>query len=52
MTLPFDGAIDAFYKDPAQAHLRALIDGADGNDVTNPRYPYPEQMPTRMNTRR
>jgi polyphosphate kinase len=43
MTLPFDGAIDAFYKDPAQAHLRALIDGADGNDVTNPRFPYPEQ---------
>lgn len=43
MTLPFEGAISAFYKNPAQANLRALIDGADKDDIANPRFPYPEE---------
>lgn len=43
MTLPFDGAISAFYDAPEQAHLRAVLDGAEKDDVTNPRFPYPER---------
>lgn len=43
MTLPFDGAISAFYRDRENAHLRAILDKADKNDVTNPRFPYPEE---------
>ena len=43
MTLPFDGAISAFYNDPANADLRALIDGAGKGDLANPRFPYPEK---------
>ncbi|SMY07352.1 polyphosphate kinase 2 [Flavimaricola marinus] len=42
MTLPFDGAISAFYAAPEQAHLRELIDGSGKKDVANPRFPYPE----------
>ena len=43
MTLPFDGAISAFHDAPEQAHLRAILDGADKGDVTNPRFPYDER---------
>ncbi|MBM1218799.1 polyphosphate kinase 2 [Ponticoccus sp. SC2-23] len=43
MSLPFDGAISAFYNAPEQAHLKAVIDGAEKDDVTNPRFPYPER---------
>lgn len=43
MSLPFEGAISAFYKDSAQADLRALIDEADKDDIANPRFPYPEK---------
>lgn len=43
MSLPFDGAISAFYSAPEQAHLRAIIDGAENDDVTNPRFPYAER---------
>lgn len=43
MSLPFDGAISAFHDAPEQAHLRAILEGADKGDVTNPRFPYPER---------
>lgn len=43
MTLPFDGAISAFYNAPEQAHLKSVIDSAEKHDVTNPRFPYPER---------
>jgi polyphosphate kinase len=45
MDLPFDGAISKYYKNDAPEYVRRLIRKADSNDVTNPRYPYPEEMP-------
>jgi polyphosphate kinase len=47
MELPFDGAISRYYKSDAPAHIRKIIESADHDDVTNPRYPYPEEMPKR-----
>ena len=44
MDLPFDGAISKFYNVEAPAHIRRLIEGADSDDVMNPRYPYPDEM--------
>jgi polyphosphate kinase 2 len=45
MDLPFDGAITRYFERDAPAHIRRIILGADKDDVTNPRYPYPEEMP-------
>lgn len=42
MSLPFDGAISAFYNDPANAHLKEILEDAGKHDVPNPRFPYPE----------
>ncbi|MEM7732520.1 MAG: polyphosphate kinase 2 [Pseudomonadota bacterium] len=44
MDLPFDGAISAFYKDPAQQDLRDAIDGADKDDILSETYPHDERM--------
>jgi len=44
MDLPFDGAITKYYRKKAPAAVRRIIEGADSDDVTNPRYPYPEEM--------
>ncbi|NNF73008.1 MAG: polyphosphate kinase 2 [Rhodobacteraceae bacterium] len=44
MTLPFDGAISAFYEDPGSAELRAAIDAADKNAILDDGYPYDERM--------
>jgi len=44
MELPFDGAISTYFKSEAPKAVRALIKGADKDDVLNPRYPYPEEM--------
>jgi polyphosphate kinase 2 len=45
MDLPFDGAISRYFETDAPAHIRRIIRKADKDDVTNPRYPYPEEMP-------
>lgn len=45
MDLPFDGAISRYFEKDAPDHIRRIIKGADKDDVTNPRYPYPEEMP-------
>jgi polyphosphate kinase 2 len=45
MDLPFDGAISRYFEQDAPAHIRRIIRKADKDDVTNPRYPYPEEMP-------
>ncbi len=42
--LPFDGAISAFYRDPAQADLRATIEGAGKSDILDAAYPYAKRM--------
>lgn len=42
--LPFDGAISRYFREEAPAKVRRIIEGADSDDVTNPRYPYPEEM--------
>ncbi len=47
MTLPFDGAISQFYEDEAPEALRRAIAGADGNEVADPRFPYPEKWKRR-----
>ncbi len=44
MNLPFDGAISKYYRKKAPAAVRRIIEGAGSDDVTNPRYPYPEEM--------
>ncbi|MHC0052823.1 polyphosphate kinase 2 [Actibacterium sp. D379-3] len=44
MTLPFDGAISAYFRDDAPKSLRAAINKADKNDILSDSYPYAEQM--------
>ena len=44
MDLPFDGAISTYFRKEAPPEVRALIEAADSDDVTNPRYPYPEEI--------
>jgi len=44
MDLPFDGAISKYFKHEAPQPVRRVLKGADKDDVTNPRYPYPEAM--------
>ena len=43
-SLPLDGAISAYFRDEAPADVRAIIEAAGKDSVTNPRYPYPEEM--------
>ena len=40
MSLPFDGAISAFYKDDAPKHIRDAIKSAKKNDMLAESYPY------------
>ncbi len=44
MDLPLDGAISRYFREEAPEDIRRLIEGADKDDVLNPRYPYPEAM--------
>jgi len=44
MDLPLDGAISRYFQEDAPEEVRRLIEGADKDDVLNPRYPYPEEM--------
>lgn len=45
MDLPFDGAITRYFEQDAPEKIRRIIRKADKDDVTNPRYPYPEELP-------
>ena len=44
MDLPFDGAISRYAAEEAPEQVRAILAGATSDSVTNPRYPYPEEM--------
>ena len=44
MTLPFDGAISAFFNDKAPKAVRTAIETADKNDILDPSYPYCAEM--------
>jgi len=46
MTLPFDGAISAFYANEAPKDVREAIDGAGKKDVLSEDYPYAKVMST------
>ncbi len=46
-SLPYDGAISAFYKKKAPASVRAAIKEANGKPILNSTYPYPERMDRR-----
>ncbi len=45
MSLPFDGAISAFFENDAPKPIRDAIKRADKDDVLDPAYPYSERMP-------
>lgn len=44
MSLPFDGAISAFYENDAPKHVRKAIDTADKGPILPEGYPYDEAM--------
>jgi polyphosphate kinase 2 len=44
MDLPFDGAITRYFEHDAPDDIRKILRKADKDDVTDPRYPYPEEM--------
>ncbi|MFT6024134.1 MAG: polyphosphate kinase 2 [Ascidiaceihabitans sp.] len=44
MTLPFDGAISAFFKDLAPDDVRRAIKRAEKGDIINPNYPHSERL--------
>jgi polyphosphate kinase 2 len=44
MSLPFDGAISAFYENDAPKTVREAIERAEKDDILDPGYPYSEEM--------
>jgi polyphosphate kinase len=44
MGLPFDGAISKYFKKGAPKEIRAIIRAAGKDSVTDPAFPYPEEM--------
>ena len=44
MTLPFDGAISAFYRDTAPADIRDAIAEGGKKDILSPTYPYEDRL--------
>ncbi|SIS88315.1 polyphosphate kinase 2, PA0141 family [Roseivivax lentus] len=44
MSLPFDGAISAFYQDAAPEAVRTAIADADKGEMLDPSYPYDDRM--------
>lgn len=44
MSLPFDGAISAFFENDAPKSVRKAIKDSDRNDILNPAYPYDDRM--------
>jgi len=45
MDLPFDGAISKYYQNDAPKELRQIIERAGKDGVTDPRFPYPQELP-------
>lgn len=48
MDLPFDGAISAYYKDKAPAHVRDAIASSHKHDILSEGYPYETRMPNKQ----
>ena len=44
MSLPFDGAISAYFQHDAPEHIREAIRAADKDDILEPDHPYPARM--------
>ncbi|MEM1350823.1 MAG: polyphosphate kinase 2 [Pseudomonadota bacterium] len=44
MSLPFDGAISAYFENEAPNEVRKAIEGADKGDILSDNYPHDEQM--------
>lgn len=44
MTLPFDGAISAFFNDHAPDSIRRAIENADKGEIINPSYPHSKRL--------
>jgi len=44
MSLPFDGAISAFFENDAAADMRKAIQDGSKKDILSPGYPYPKRM--------
>lgn len=44
MTLPFDGAISAYFETEAPEHIRQTIRRADKDEIVSTTYPYSEEM--------
>jgi len=44
MSLPFDGAISAFYEDEAPEEIRTAVREGDKKDILDPSYPYDTWM--------
>ena len=44
MTLPFDGAISAFYRDTAPDNVREAIANGDKNDILSSSYPHERRL--------
>ena len=44
MTLPFDGAISAFYRDTAPVDVRDAITNGDKNDILSSSYPHERRL--------
>ena len=51
MTLPFDGAISAFFDETAPEDIRNAIRRADKDDILSPSYPYSEEMKSKAYAR-
>ncbi|MCK5500399.1 MAG: polyphosphate kinase 2, partial [Tritonibacter mobilis] len=44
MSLPFDGAISAYFQEAAPKEIRKAIDDAGKDDILNPSYPYDAEI--------
>lgn len=44
MDLPLNGAISKYFKTGAPKSVRKILKNADSDDITNPRFPYPEEI--------
>ena len=51
MTLPFDGAISAFYQSGAPEDIRQAIRAADKDDILSPSYPHDSRKGNKSYTR-
>ncbi len=51
MTLPFDGAISAYFKTEAPEEIRAAISGSGKDDILSASYPYDERLRSKAYSR-